>query len=103
MAELSVTAPVSVGERIYFYNQFGDKVYILSSPVAEIEVLVNKSGTNYVLHTNTGLTFNSKNKDIFFTSEEAAIKALDDAVKEVNLYNEKIGSGKIFYAGGIIK
>lgn len=101
--DTNISVPVSIGEKIYFYTTFKCKLYILSSPVAEIEITTNKNGTSYILKTNNGHCFKSEElNQMFFVSEETAVKEASARIESANSANAKLGSGIILGYGGVI-
>lgn len=101
---LNIEVPVSVGEKVYFYSVFNNKLFVMSASVAEIDTITAKNGTDWLLKTNSGRTFfGNRQNEMFFLDEESAVAEAEKRIADVNAANIKIGRGdvKVSY-GGVI-
>lgn len=103
MAEFKIDIPATVGEKIYFYTVFKNKLFVLNANVAEIRTVTGKSGTSYTVVTNTGLQFSEKDANVlFFADSETAKATADSRIDEVNKANAKLGLTEKIVFGGVI-
>lgn len=105
MPKMNIEAPVSVGDKVYYFSVFNQKAYVLSAPVAEVETVTNKMGTKCLVRLTHGNQFLLEDFGIrAFENEEFAVNALKSAIVEVNEANKKIGkSQNLLEYGGIIQ
>lgn len=104
MPKMNIEAPVSVGDKVYYFSVFNQKAYVLSAPVAEIETVTNKMGTKCLVRLTHGNQFLLEDFGVrFFEDEETAISAVKKVIIEVNEANKKIGkSQNLLKYGGVV-
>lgn len=104
MSKMNIEAPVSVGDKVYYFSVFNQKAYVLSAPVAEVETVTNKMGTKCFIRLNHGNQFLFDDFGVrVFEDEETAITTVKKVIVEINEANKKIGKNQeMLEYGGVV-
>ena len=92
MPKQTIELPTSIGDNAFYFVVFSQKLYVLSSFVAEINTRVSKHGTggNIQLANGMSFSFDEIGESLFFDAETAT-KVAEKVIAEVNEANRKIG------------
>lgn len=100
---LNIEVPLNVGEKIFYYAVFNNKLFVMNASVAEVETVTGKNGTSWIVRTNNGRTFFGNGLNVmFFLDEETAKAEAEKRIADVNESNRKIGKESKITFGGVI-
>ena len=73
MPKQTIELPTSIGDNAFYFVVFSQKLYVLSSFVAEINTRVSKHGTggNIQLANGMSFSFDEIGESLFFDAETA--------------------------------
>jgi hypothetical protein len=101
--KLSIELPASIDDNAFYFIVYKQKLYVLSSLVAEINTKVSKHGTvgNIQLANGMSFAFDKIGESLFFDAESAT-EVAEKLIAEVNEANRKIGKKEQIRFGEVL-